>query len=74
MEGRGVGTSGDETLVELLRGVIRSGGYFRGHLDGREIFDKLIDHYFVASLSSFAARQSSSAFIRYRAMRKQGQY
>ena len=62
MEKSGVGTSGDETWVELLSGVDRSGDFVRGPIDGRENFDKLIDHYFVASHSSFAARQSSSAF------------
>ena len=62
MEKSGVGTSGDETWVKLLSGVVRSGDYVRGHIDGRENFDKLIDHYSVASHSSFAERQSSSAF------------
>ena len=62
MEKSDIGTSGDETWVKLLSGVVRSGDYVRGHIDGRENFDKPIDHYSVASHSSFAARQSSSAF------------
>ena len=61
-EKRGTSTSGDETWVKLLSGVVRSGDFVRGHIDGRQNFDKLIDHYSVASHSSFAARQSSSAF------------
>ena len=42
MEKSGVGTSGDETWVKLLSGVVRSGDYVRGHIDGRENFDKLV--------------------------------
>ena len=59
--------------MELLSGVVRSGGYVRGYIDGRENPDKLINHFFVASHSSFAASQFSSAF-RSLAMLKQGEH